>query len=347
MHPRKGVDINEAAIDLPPGRSPAERIDRRAERRVHQHRSVDQHRLVRRTRRMMTGQDPAEKGVSSLPWLLARCQHPIQLADSEGREGAGKAGSRTRREDQFGHFGQRSVPVIGEIDDHAMLGLHHLAGRMEPQPLRLAGEIGDGDEQIERLAGRQEAFARRGRRHPVKGVQQSPGEIIGGEGRFEPARADEMADLAPHFLARFFIKRGNLFTAASRRHPGDRHGPHLGKAGGGRRFGCDQRFDIGGVEPQVCQRIERLAGRQGMAQKDAVDPPGARSGNDVGEHADAHAAARRHLLQQIVINRIDGGSRRIALMRRTAGADHPPDFLGDAVHVDGQADPTIADQRQP
>jgi hypothetical protein len=27
MHARKGIDIDEAAIDLPPGRSPTQRID--------------------------------------------------------------------------------------------------------------------------------------------------------------------------------------------------------------------------------------------------------------------------------------------------------------------------------
>src|SRR3546814_719999 len=34
-------------------------------------------------------------------------------------------------------------------------------------------------------------------------------------------------------------------------------------------------------------------------------------------------------------------------MERPAGAGQMPDFLGDAVHVDSQADPAIADQCEP
>src|SRR5690606_14241955 len=39
--------------------------------------------------------------------------------------------------------------------------------------------------------------------------------------------------------------------------------------------------------------------------------------------------------------------RRFAVARGTAGAGEAPDLLGDAVHVDREADPAIADQRQP
>src|SRR3546814_5365535 len=38
---------------------------------------------------------------------------------------------------------------------------------------------------------------------------------------------------------------------------------------------------------------------------------------------------------------------RHVVMERPAGAGQMPDFLGDAVHVDSQADPAIADQCEP
>ena len=47
--------------------------------------------------------------------------------------------------------------VIGEGDDEAMLGFKYFGRRVEHQPLGMAAEIGDGDEQVERLALRQQA----------------------------------------------------------------------------------------------------------------------------------------------------------------------------------------------
>ena len=47
------------------------------------------------------------------------------------------------------------------------------------------------------------------------------------------------------------------------------------------------------------------------------------------------------------VNRVRRVRRLRTLGKGAAGADQPPHLLGDAVHVDRQADPAIADQRQP
>ncbi|MCY1169921.1 hypothetical protein D9M73_99730 [compost metagenome] len=46
----------------------------------------------------------------------------------------------------------RSEPMIGERHNHAVLGLDHFGRRVEPQPFGMTAKIGNGDEQVERLA---------------------------------------------------------------------------------------------------------------------------------------------------------------------------------------------------
>src|SRR3546814_7434815 len=76
-----------------------------------------------------------------------------------------------------------------------MLGLDHLGRRVEPQPFGMAAKIGDGHEQIERLAVGQQARADRRRRHRGERIEQHAGEARAPERRLEPARTDEMREL--------------------------------------------------------------------------------------------------------------------------------------------------------
>ncbi len=75
-------------------------------------------------------------------------------------------------------------------------------------------------------------------------------------------------------------------------------------------------------------------------------PPAEATGDDVGQDAEAKAILRLDLGEQRVIDVI--GTRRglRTVVACAAGTGDVPDLLGDAVHVDRQADPAIADQRQ-
>ena len=64
-----------------------------------------------------------------------------------------------------------------------------------------------------------------------------------------------------------------------------------------RRAVLDQRLDIGGIEPQVGERLEALPGGDRLRQEHAVEPARARPGDDVDEHAQADAGIVLDLLQ--------------------------------------------------
>jgi len=338
----------EGPVDLPPRRPLAQGVERGAERRVGEHRSVDQHRLVRRIGRRLTRQHAIEEGVAGRPVHLAILQHLVKLGDGEGRKGAGEAGGGARREGKFGRRRQRValLAVIAEREDQPVLGLHHLRRRVEPQPFGVAGEVGDGDEQVQRLARRKQTRAARGGCHRVERIEQHSGEARAAERRLEPARAHEVGELAAHLLARVLVQRLQLVRAASGRHPRQRQRPCLREARGGRSGGVDQRLHVAALQPHVGQRIERLARRDRLRQEDAVDAPGARPGKNIGQDPHAQRAFPRHLVEQFGID-AGGAARPLAVMTRTAGAGEVPHLLGDAVHIDREADPAVTDQRQP
>ena len=155
-----------------------------------------------------------------------------------------------------------------------------------------------------------------------------------------------MRQLGAHLLARRVVERLHLVRAAARRHPRERQRPCLRKAGLRRGVGVDQLFDVGRRQPEIGERVEALAGRDGLCEEDAVDPARAGACNDVGEHADLERALCLDLFEQLAI---DGLARRAAVtagMMTLARADEVPDLLGDAVHVDGEADAAIADERE-
>ena len=104
--PRLGVDIDEAPVDLAPRRAVAQRVDGLIERRVGEHRAVDQHRILGHAGGKLLRQYPFEKRLAARPFDMVLVQQPVELARRKGREGTGKTRGRARRENQFGEWTQ-------------------------------------------------------------------------------------------------------------------------------------------------------------------------------------------------------------------------------------------------
>ncbi len=237
------------------------------------------------------------------------------------------------------------MPEVGEREDQAMFGLEHFGGRVEAQPFGMAAEVGDGDEQVERLAVGQQPGAARGGGHRRQRIEQQAGELRPPEGRLEPARADEMGELRADLLAFAFLNAfGQFFLRAAGGHPGDRQRPGFGEARIGGGFGIEQRLDIGDVEPQVGQRVERLAGGDRLAEEDAVDTARAGTGDDIDQHPQPQPGFVLKLVEQCLIDALAAGCCVGAIVEIPAGARGVPDLLGDAVHVHRQADAAVANQ---
>jgi hypothetical protein len=156
-----------------------------------------------------------------------------------------------------------------------------------------------------------------------------------------------MRQLGTHLVLRRLVERLDLVLAAPRRDPGERQRPELGEAAGGGGVGIDQRLDIGGGQPQIGERLQALARGDRLREEDAVDPARRRAGDDVGEDAQLDPGERLDLFDQRGIDRLAATRRRVAGMKGAAGADQMPHLLGDAVHIDREADPAVADQREP
>lgn len=231
----------------------------------------------------MARQSAVEEGVARRPGAMAAFEDAVEFAHGEGREGTGKAGGCPRGEDQFGGIGKGARIAIGcpaaraKADRQAMFGLDHLGRAVEVEALRMALEIGDGDEQVERMPGGEQGRAALRRRHRIERIHQHARENLPAKGRLEPARADEAGEFVPHLLAR--IGRDSALdrvAGAARRHPHERGGPEFGERAGGAGVGVKQPIDVGIVEPHVGQRIERLAGFDRLGQENAIDAACAR-----------------------------------------------------------------------
>ncbi len=87
-----------------------------------------------------------------------------------------------------------------------------------------------------------------------------------------------------------------------------------------------------------------------MGQEDSVDSASACTGEDVYQHPKFDFAPIRDGLKKPEVDRVAarvGGGFRLSAMKDTAGLGHPPDFLGDPVHVDRETDSAVADQGNP
>ena len=135
---------------------------------------------------------------------------------------------------------------MAEGEEQPVLGLHHLRRAVEPHPLRVAGEVGDGDHQVERLTAGQQQRPLRLRRHSRERIEQQAGEHLAAERRREPAGADELRQLGPHLAARAALDRGvDRVLGRAAHQPRQRHRPDLGQPRPRPRIGIEQHGDIG------------------------------------------------------------------------------------------------------
>src|SRR3546814_6910548 len=109
------------------------------------------------------------------------------------------------------------------------------------------------------------------------------------------------------------------------------------------RIGVEQAVDVGVVQPEFGQRIERFARREPAREKDAVDPARARARDDIGKDAQLDIAMLRDSREPIAIDAARSADR-LAIMKGARGGGEPPYLLGDAVHIDGKADAAVANQ---
>ena len=169
-----------------------------------------------------------------------------------------------------------------------MLGLDHFRRRIEPQLLGIAMEVGDRHEQVERLIIGEQGIALRPLRHRLERVEDQVGERGAAERRREPGRAHEIGELRLDLGAVLGIDGLVDRARAGGERPGDRHRARLGEPAHRAAAGGEQRIDIRGVQPELGQRIDRLAGGDGVAEEDGVDAAGAGAGEDVDEDAQIH-----------------------------------------------------------
>ena len=232
-----------------------------------------------------------------LPRLLKAL---IELVHTEWREGAGEARGRAGGEDELGRVGEppRLAARILEGEGQPMLGLDHLGRRIEPELLGIAVEVGDGDEQVERLVIGQQRRALRPLLHRVERVEQEVGELGPAEGRREPGRAHEIGELGLDLGAVGRLDGLVDRAGALGQRPGDGNGGELGDARHRVAAGREQFVDVGRIEPQIGQRIERVAGGDGMAEEDRVDPARAGAGEDVDDDPDVGVGLRGDGVEQ-------------------------------------------------
>ena len=234
---------------------------------------------------------------------------------------------------------------IEEGKGDAMLALDHLGRRIQLERLGVAAKVGDGDIKVERLRLGKERRTARLPIHRIERVENEVREIRPAEGWREPFRADEIgelrADLGPVLRFDGLVDR----PGALGKGPGDRHRGGFGEARDAADLGIEQLVDIGGSQPQIRQRLDRAPLGDGVREEDGVDPAGARPGQDVDIDAQVQVAAFADRPQKIAIGPALG--RFIVRMEQLARLGGAPDLLGDAVHVDGEADAAVADERDP
>ncbi len=205
-------------------------------------------------------------------------------------------------------------------------------------------KVGDRDEQVDGLARGDERRPFRTGLHRVERIEQQVREGLSAERRLEPARAHEARQFGADLVLRAFADGAVDDVAAPLHRPsGDRHRPEFGRRRQRPRVGIEQAVDVGVLQPQLGQRIERLAARDRTCEEDAVDSARARPGDDIGQHAQPHAALRRNGGQKLAVDAARAALRR-ALMKGARRRGEPPDLLGNAVHIDGEADAAVANQ---
>ena len=145
----------------------------------------------------------ARRGQPALPLR----HHLVHLHDPRRREGAGKRGGRARGKGEARGIVELEialdvavgVPPIGEVQHVVMIELVDERRIVNLHELLIAVVVGQRDEQVEQLAGRQQrALAVLRRAHRGHGVVHQAGHHAPVERRPEPARAHEQRQFLPH-----------------------------------------------------------------------------------------------------------------------------------------------------
>ena len=84
-----------------------------------------------------------------------------------------------------------------------------------------------------------------------------------------------------------------------------------------------------------------------LREEYGIDPACAGAAHDVGQHAEPQVLLFCNALYQRAIDRLDAIACGLACMEIAARARQLPQFARDAVHVDCQTHPAVADQRYP
>ncbi len=144
---RLGIDIDEAPVDLAPRRPLLERRDRRTERRVGEHRPVDEHPVGRIGLASGRELDADEIGARQ-PGDTALFEHAVEFAQREGRKGAGKAGGRARRGGEAGDVVEplARAAVLPEMHNQPVFLLGHARRTVERERHAVPRIVGHRDE---------------------------------------------------------------------------------------------------------------------------------------------------------------------------------------------------------
>ena len=291
---RVRIDIDEAPVNFALGGAVAQHAHRFGERRVDQHRPVDQRHPFGIAAMAVLGHDPFDEGGAAVPGIAVLLRQSVDFGQLQRREGPGKAGRGPRGKDQLDRRGQRFAGLCrggrAEPDREAMLALLDRRRAVQPQHLRVALEIGRGHEQIDRMPLWQQRRIGPAALHRPQRLAQQPREAEPAERRLEPARADQAAEFGPHLAAGFPGDAGRNHVTGSLEQPvNDRHRPELGDPRSRPRIGIEQDVDIGALQPQVGQRLKALPGMDRLGQEHPVDPARAGPGDDIGQDPQAQA----------------------------------------------------------
>src|SRR5262249_30866737 len=247
------------------------------------------------------------------------------------------------------------VPPVGKVQYVVVVALMDERRVVNLYELLITVIVGQRDEQIERLAGGEQRGAGTLRRaHGCHRVVHQAGHHAPVERWLEPARAYEQGKLATHLHV-----RDRAETSGSGDRPEERLEEPLAP-GPGARVGRKQDRDIGTLEPEFAQCVHRQVVAHGAREHCTVDTARGSAGDDIDDRAQLDGAA--DLAQQLEIDvlgvvlgivAIDAVEKRCFRppgagrdrMQRARGAHQLEDFLGDAVHVDGERDTAEANER--
>ena len=114
------------------------------------------------------------------------------------------------------------------------------------------------------------------------------------------------------------------------------------------RIRIEQHIDVGAFQPQFGQRFQRLPGMDRLRKEHAVDAARAGPGDDVGKDAQFERMGFFEMAQQPVVDRLRAAcGNRLPVPVQLAGADRLPHLFRHPMHVDGQADAAVTDERDP